>query len=56
MKRLHDPVWQAFEQDPPPDAPAMTEEQARLRKRGLEQMRKGMFVDVQTRIKRKSGR
>jgi hypothetical protein len=50
MDRLNDPVWQAFEQEPTPGRPPMTEAQLASRQRGLEDMRKGLFVNVEEEV------
>jgi hypothetical protein len=51
MDRLNDPVWQAFEREPPPDARPLTEEQFRKRERGLREMRQGLFVKIEQLVK-----
>jgi len=43
--RSHDPVWQAFEREPPPHRP-LNAEQLHKRIRGLADMRAGRLVDV----------
>ena len=52
MDRLTDPVWQAFEQEPPPGTRPLTEEQIIKRKRGLHEMRSGLFVNVEELVPR----
>ena len=51
MDRLNDPVWQAFERDPSPDDPPLTEDEIFKTQRGLEHMRKGLFVNVEDEFK-----
>ncbi len=52
MSRLNDPVWQAFEQDPPAGTKPLNAEQIEKRQRGLSQMRAGLFVNVDEEIKK----
>jgi hypothetical protein len=47
MDRLNDPVWQAFEREPAPNDPPLSEDELLKTRRGLEQMRNGMFVNVE---------
>ncbi|HEY1697780.1 MAG TPA: hypothetical protein VGG39_36720 [Polyangiaceae bacterium] len=48
MRRLNDPVWQAFEREPSPNDPPLTEDESIKTQRGLEHMRRGLFVAVDT--------
>lgn len=56
MSRLNDPVWQAFEREPSSSDPPLTEDEKLKTQRGLEQMRKGMFVNVDLEIAKLSPR